>query len=90
MNSSLKLTTALIAGLFLMVPQYPTAATQNDFVQPNCIVTIPSRWGEFKSASAAGLVFEDSAGTLRVVGNTPCQISGTANAPIVALEVRRK
>lgn len=89
MSSSSKLVFAIL--MFVLIsPQSRTATTQNDTVQPNCIITVPSGWGNFKAASALGLVFEDSAGTLRVVGSTPCQISGTVSPPVVTLEVRRK
>lgn len=89
MSSSFKLALVIVL-LVLFVPQHPIAGTQNNSATPNCVITVPSDWGEFKAASSAGLVFEDSAGTLRIIGNTPCQVSSTASLPLLNLEVRRK
>ena len=53
-----------------------------------CIVTIPAEWGTYKGdAQGYGLVFEDSAGTLRFVKQLPCGLQGTPN---VLVEVHRK
>ena len=52
------------------------------------MVTIPSDWGPYKGdAQGYGLVFEDSAGTLRYVKQLRCGFEGRPN---VVVEVRRK
>jgi hypothetical protein len=55
-----------------------------------CVVIVPRDWGEFKGLSKSGLIFEDKAGTLRLLDQMPCSMAGTANVPQVAVEVRRK
>jgi hypothetical protein len=67
-----------------------TPTPQRDSVQPNCVLTVPPGWGEFKGGSRFGLAFEDSAGTLRFINDVGCQIAGTQPVPVVSLEVRRK
>ena len=44
----------------------------------NCIVTVPSGWGEFKGGSEFGLAFEDQTGTLRFMLHPLC---GNLNTP---------
>jgi hypothetical protein len=67
-----------------------TPTPQPDSVQPNCVLTVPSGWGEFKGGSRFGLAFEDSAGTLRFINDVGCQITGTQPVPVVSVEVRRR
>jgi hypothetical protein len=53
-----------------------------------CTVTIPSEWGDYAGANQYGIIFKDSAGTLRVVKNVPC--GGHDATPHIDLEIRRK
>lgn|GEM_PF-1303633 len=57
----------------------------------NCIVAVPTAWGEFKGGSEFGLAFEDRAGTLRFLLHPPC---GSLNTPtdynVVDLKIIRK
>jgi hypothetical protein len=82
---------AVLALGAAMAPQQPMANSQKESVQPTCIVTVPSNWGEFKGASNDfGLAFQDSAGTLRFIRNSGCEIAGFQRFPAAFLEVRRK
>ena len=47
------------------------------------VCTVPGEWGSFRTSSQGFLVFEDAAGTLRLVD---CQ----SHRPIVAFEIRRQ
>jgi len=79
----------LIAVLVLVAVVWlrPAARTQEQTFG-RCSVTIPSNWGTYKGdAQGYGLVFEDSAGTLRFVKQLPCGLEGTPN---VLVEVHRK
>ncbi len=53
--------------------------------EANAIVVcnVPPDWGNYKGPALGGLVFEDSARTLRVVD---C----SSHSPIVAFEIRRR
>ncbi len=65
----------------------PVAAPQSENLG-RCIVNIPSDWGTYRGdAQGYGLVFEDTAGTLRFVKQLPCGLEGTPN---VLVEVHRK
>lgn len=56
-----------------------------------CVVVVPSDWGEFKGISKDGMVFEDMAGTLRLIDQMPCSIDrGLVSVPRVTVEIRRK
>jgi hypothetical protein len=55
-----------------------------------CVVNIPREWGEFKGVFRSGLVFEDKAGTLRMLDQMPCSMAGGTSMPQVSVEVRRK
>ena len=71
--------------------QRPTATAQKESIQPTCVLTVPSGWGEFEGASHDfGLAFQDSEGTLRFVRDLGCEISGFQKLPPAFLEVRRK
>ena len=65
-------------------------ATPQQTVGAPCLVIVPRDWGEFKGLSKSGLVFEDEAGTLRLLDQMPCSTAGTTNVPQVAVEIRRK
>ena len=54
------------------------------------MVVVPRDWGEFKGLSKSGLVFEDKAGTLRVIDQMPCNMADGSSVPQVSVEVRRK
>ncbi len=89
MNSTFRVVLVILA-LAVMMPKAPVAA-QNPPGVFNCIVTVPSSWGEFKGTSSEfGMVFQDSAGTLRFVSNAACQISNAPSVPVISMEVRRK
>jgi hypothetical protein len=61
------------------------AAPQIGFGQPACRSSVPLEWGEYKGSSEHyGVVFQNSAGTLRFVTNVPCEAT-----PQIALEIRR-
>jgi hypothetical protein len=91
MNSLFRVAIAVLALSGAMVPQQPMANAQKESVQPTCIITVPSGWGEYKGASKDfGLAFQDSAGTLRFVRDLACEIPGFQRLPPAFLEVRRK
>lgn len=74
-----------------MAPQQPMANALKDSVQPSCVLTVPSGWGEFKGASRDfGLAFQDKDGTLRFIRDLACEASGFERLPPAFLEVRRK
>ena len=67
------------------------AHAQQDF-PPSCNVVVPAEWGKYKgSVVESGLIFEDKAGTLRIIQQLPCTLDGTPNGPprIIA-EIHRK
>jgi len=70
----------------------PTATAQKEApTPPNCVLTIPSGWGEYKGASRDfGLAFEDRNGTLRFIHDLSCEQTGFYRLPPAYLEVRRK
>jgi hypothetical protein len=55
-----------------------------------CVVYVPRDWGEFKGVFRSGVVFEDKAGTLRMLDQMPCSMAGSSTAPQVSVEVRRR
>ncbi|MBZ5566220.1 MAG: hypothetical protein LAN64_00060 [Acidobacteriia bacterium] len=55
-----------------------------------CVVVVPRDWGEFKGLSKSGLVFEDKAGTLRLLDQMPCNMADGNSVPQVSVEVRRR
>ncbi len=57
----------------------PTSREANAIV----VCNVPADWGNYKGGAHGGLVFEDSAGTLRIVD---C----SSHSPIVAFEIRRR
>jgi hypothetical protein len=67
------------------------AHAQQDFPPP-CSVVIPAEWGKYRGdAGGNGLVFEDKAGTLRIIPQLPCTLDGTRNGPPrVLAEIYRK
>ena len=66
-------------------------AQQPQQFPPACQVNIPAEWGEFKGVSEKiGMVFEDKAGTIRVIANMPCDTPGALlRTPYVQVEIRR-
>ena len=54
-----------------------------------CVVFVPQSWGEFKGIFKSGLVFEDKAGTLRLIDQMPCSMAGASGAAQATVEVRR-
>jgi len=91
MNSLFRGAIAVLALGGAMAPQQPMANAQKESVQPTCVITVPSGWGEYKGASKDfGLAFEDSAGTLRFTRDVNCEIPGFQRLPPAFLEVRRK
>jgi hypothetical protein len=88
----MKMRTALIICVLLVAGAIGLreALAQHDSQSATCAITVPAEWGEFKGASSFGLVFQDSAGTLRFVRNVGCQIHDTQPVPLISLEVRRK
>lgn len=80
----------IILGLAGAIGIYELKGTAQ-IVPTTCLVTVPVEWGEFKGISKFGLVFEDKAGTLRLIDQMPCSVDKTLVAvPTVAVEVRRK
>lgn len=91
MKSLFRVAIAVLALGAAMAPQQPMADAQKESVQPTCIITVPLSWGEFKGASNdLGLAFQDSAGTLRFIRDSGCEMPGFQRFPPVFLEVRRK
>lgn len=81
----------LILGLLILTAanwlyaRKAKATPQIGFGQPACRSYVPEDWGEYKGSSEHyGVVFQDSAGTLRFVTNVPCEAT-----PQIALEIRR-
>jgi hypothetical protein len=90
MNSAFRMAIAILS-LVAMATQQPMATEQKDTLQPTCVLTVPSRWGEFKGASRDfGLAFQDSDGTLRFIRDLACEVQGFHRLPPTYLEVRRK
>lgn len=65
-------------------------ATPQQTLGAPCVVFVPQEWGEFKGIFKSGLVFEDKAGTLRLLDQMPCSMAGATSVPQAAVEVRRK
>ena len=67
------------------------AHAQQEF-PATCSVVVPAEWGKYRGyAGGNGLVFEDKAGTLRIIPQLPCTIDGTlGGTPRVLAEIRRK
>jgi hypothetical protein len=90
MKSLFRVTIAVLA-LGALPSQRPMATAQKESIQPTCVLTVPSVWGEFKGASHDfGLAFQDSDGTLRFVRDLGCEMPGFQKLPPAFLEVRRK
>ena len=87
MKRSVALTLALLA-LAGMIGIHELKATSQETIP--CVVNIPRDWGEFKGVFRSGLVFEDKAGTLRMLDQMPCSMPGGISVPQVSVEVRRK
>lgn len=57
----------------------------------NCSLTVPRSWGEYKGASAYGLAFQDSNGTLRFLLHPDCSnIRSYSDSGSSDLEVQRR
>ena len=65
-------------------------ATPQQTLGAPCVVYVPRDWGEFKGIFKSGLVFEDKAGTLRLIDQMPCSMAGGNSVPQATVEVRRK
>jgi hypothetical protein len=90
MSSVFRVAIAVLA-LGAMAPQQQMATAQKESIQPTCVLTVPSNWGEFQGASKEfGLAFQDSEGTLRFIRDLGCEIPGFQRLPPAFLEVRRK
>jgi len=90
MHSHFRVAIAVLA-LGVMAPQQPMATAQKDSLEPACVLTVPSRWGEFKGASRDfGLAFQDTDGTLRFIRDLACEAPGSHRPPLRFLEVRRQ
>ncbi len=89
------LAAGVILGFGAHVLQHPAhvSAQGNTLTQAPCNSTVPVSWGKFQGGSSLGLAFEDSAGTVRVIRNPQCLISGTgfgATQLIPDLKIERK
>jgi hypothetical protein len=74
-----------------MVLHQPLVNAQKESLQPTCVLTVPSGWGEYRGASHDfGLAFQDHDGTLRFIRDLACEVSGLQRLPPPYLEVRRK
>jgi hypothetical protein len=70
---------------------YEFKASAQTVIPTACIVNVPPDWGEFKAISRNYILFEDKAGTLRMIDQMPCNIDrNISGVPNVAVEVRRK
>ncbi len=71
---------------------YQLKAHAQQYFPPPCTVVIPAEWGKYRGDAAGnGLVFEDKAGTLRIIPQLPCSVDGTPNGPPrVLAEIVRK
>jgi hypothetical protein len=63
-----------------------TVVHAQNYLQSSCTVQVPQNWGEFKTSSTSGFVFEDKDGTLRILQNLPC---GTPGTPHIDLMIQR-
>ena len=89
MKLSVALTVAVLA-LAGTIGIREVRATPQQAVGAPCLVFVPQDWGEFKGMSKSGLVFEDKAGTLRLLDQMPCSMAGGTSVPQAAVAVRRK
>lgn len=81
----------VLLAIAATIGTYKVKASPQVYYGKPCTFSIPAEWGEFRSISKYGLVFEDKAGTLRVVDQTPCEMEGASlGQPRVAVEIRRK
>jgi hypothetical protein len=65
-------------------------ANSQETLPTTCVVVVPSDWGEFKGIAKYGLVFEDKAGTLRLIEQMPCSLDRRqVGVPKVSVELRR-
>ena len=89
MNLRVALTLAflVLAGTFGI---HEVKATPQVTLGAPCVVFVPQDWGEFKGIFKSGLVFEDKAGTLRLIDQMPCSMAGGNSVPQPTVEVRRK
>jgi len=78
----------VVFGLILLGTFFIGRLSSASNLASRCAVTIPSEWGDYAGANQYGIIFKDSAGTLRVVRNMPC--GGHDATPHVDLEIRRK
>jgi hypothetical protein len=89
----MKLRVALTVAFFVLagtIGIHEVRATPPQSLVAPCVVFVPQDWGEFKGIFKAGLVFEDKAGTLRLLDQIPCSVAGGTSVPQAAVEVRRK
>ena len=79
-----------VLALAATIGIHEVKATPQETLGAPCVVIVPRDWGEFKGLSKSGLVFEDKAGTLRLLDQMPCSMAGSNSVPQVSVEVRRK
>ena len=87
MNLRLALLIAVLA-LAGTIGMHQLKATPQETIP--CVVYVPRDWGEFKGLYKSGLVFEDKAGTLRMLEQMPCSVAGGSTVAQASVEVRRK
>jgi len=76
---------AVVLGAGWVKDREVKAAPQLSYGQAVCTSYVPPAWGKFQGGNQqTGLVFEDTAGTLRFITQVPCE-----STPSVSLEIRR-
>ena len=89
----MRLRWALVIGILAIagtIGIHELKAAPHQMLGSPCVVVVPRDWGEFKGLSKSGLVFEDKAGTLRVIDQMPCNMADGSSVPQVSVEVCRK
>jgi hypothetical protein len=89
----MKLRVALTIAFLVLagtIGLHEVRATPQQTLGAPCVVFVPQDWGEFKGIFKSGLVFEDKAGTLRLIDQMPCSMAGGTSVPQATVEVRRK
>ena len=58
---------------------------------PSCVNVVPKEWGTFMGASAFGLAFQDSQGTLRFLQHPNCNPDASSKPmAVVDLQIQRR
>ena len=85
---------ATVATLLLISATggYQLKAHAQQQYPPACKVVVPADWGDYMGISTgAGLIFQDSNGTLRIISEIPCSSDRTiVGVPRVVVEIQRK